>query len=98
MSNTRKPAPMPVCAAAGMIEVYAARFDVGTDEDEGNTLYLFHAMQQSICPWEICYIGCAMLARHRSRALPNELPGEPDCDPDLTSIRDALRQIGLWRL
>ena len=97
MSNTRKPAPMAVGAAAGMIKVYAARFDVGTDEDEGNTLYLFHAMEQSICRWEICYIGCAILARHQSRALSGELLGEQDCDPDLSAIYNALREIGIWR-
>ena len=97
MSNIGKPAPMPVCAAAGMIKVYAARFDVGEDDEEGNTLYLFHAMDQSICPWEVCYIGCAMLARHQSRTLPGKQLGQPGCDPDLTAIRDSLRAIGIWQ-
>lgn len=97
MSDTFATAPAKVLGAARLIKLYASRGDVGEDEGEGNTLYLFHAMEQSISPWEVCYIGCAMLARHEMRAVPGKQIGGKNCEPDLSAIHDALREIGIWK-
>lgn len=87
--------PTPVDQAARLVRAYAAEWDAETDEDA--PIHLLKAVGQALDSREVCYIGCAILSRHQSLADASYRLDAPNCDPDVTTMRNLLEAVNFWR-
>ena len=76
-------------SAVTLIRSYVARVNGDLGEDE-TPCALHVAVEQAVHPFEIEALGRAIVARHDALADASYREGEPNCDPDIQAIADAL--------